>query len=87
VRPGREHDTTALRSHEILSLLGARTDDHLRVLGDLGYQGEQATIAVAFKKPKNRACTTIEQQFNRAHNAFRAVGERGQDHLQSPAQP
>jgi hypothetical protein len=36
VRPGREHDTTALREHaEILPLLTAWTDDDLRVLGDL----------------------------------------------------
>src|SRR4051794_39289527 len=53
VRPGREHDTTALREHrEILPLLTAWTDDDLRVLGDLGYEGEQATITIAFKKPK-----------------------------------
>ena len=77
VRPGREHDTTALRNHDILPLLTTWTDDDLRVLGDLGYEGEQATITVAFKKPKNRSCTTIEQQFNRAHNAVRAIGERG----------
>src|SRR3954471_8364013 len=63
VRPGREHDTTALRRHGILPLLTTWTDDHLRVLGDLGYEGEQTTITVAFKKPKNRACTLIEQQF------------------------
>src|SRR3954454_5374195 len=44
VRLGREHDTTALRQHDILPLLTAWTDDHLRVLGDLGYEGEQATI-------------------------------------------
>ena len=83
VRPGREHDTTALRSHDILPLLSAWTDDHLRVLGDLGYEGEQATITVAYKKPKNRACTTIEQQFNRAHNAVRAIGERGNSLLKT----
>jgi DDE superfamily endonuclease len=91
VRPGREHDTTALREHgEILPLLTAWTDDDLRVLGDLGYEGEAGTITVAFKKPKNGTCTDIQQQFNRAHNAVRAVGERGnfpaRDHLQSPAQ-
>src|SRR5436190_11139192 len=50
VRPGREHDTTALREHAILPLLTAWTDDDLRVLGDLGYQGEAHTITVAFKK-------------------------------------
>jgi hypothetical protein len=78
VGPGREHDTTALREHgEILALLTAWTDDHLRVLGDMGYEGEAGTITVAFKKPKNAACTDVQQQFNRAHNAVRAIGERG----------
>jgi DDE superfamily endonuclease len=56
-RPGREHDTTAQRRHDVLPLLITWTDDDLRVLGDLGYEGEQATITVAFKKPKNRSCT------------------------------
>jgi hypothetical protein len=83
VRPGREHDTTALRRHDILPLLTTWTDDDLRVLGDLGYEGEQTTITVAFKKPANRACTAIEQQFNRAHNAVRAIGERGNSLLKT----
>lgn len=40
VRPGREHDTTALREHgEILPLFTAWIDDHLRVLVDLSYEG------------------------------------------------
>jgi hypothetical protein len=73
VRPGREHDTTALREHgEILPLLTVWTDDDLRVLGDLGYEGEAVTITVAYKKPKNAACTDVQQQFNRAHHAVRA---------------
>jgi hypothetical protein len=83
VRPGREHDTTALRHHDVLPLLTAWTDDDLRVLGDLGYEGEQDTITVAFKKPKNRSRTGIEQQFNRAHNAVRAIGERGNSLLKT----
>jgi DDE superfamily endonuclease len=84
VRPGREHDTTALREHgEILPLLTAWTDDDLRVLGDLGYEGEAGTITVAFKKPKNGACTDVQQQFNRAHNAVRAIGERGNSLLKT----
>ncbi len=84
VRPGREHDTTALREHgEILPLLTAWTDDDLRVLGDLGYEGEADTITVAFKKPKNAACTDVQQQFNRAHNAVRAIGERGNSLLKT----
>jgi len=53
------------------------------VLGDLGYEGEAATITVAFKKPKNTACTDVQQQFNRAHNAVRAIGERGNSLLKT----
>jgi len=84
VRPGREHDTTALREHdEVLPLLTTWTGDDLRVLGDLGYEGEAATITVAYKKPKNRACTDEQQQFNRAHNAVRAIGERGNSLLKT----
>ncbi|HUR06654.1 MAG TPA: transposase family protein, partial [Nonomuraea sp.] len=38
VRPGREHDTTALRAHaEVLPLLAEWTDDEHAVLADLGY--------------------------------------------------
>jgi hypothetical protein len=56
VRPGREHDTTALRAHgEILPLLTAWTDDDLRVLGDLGYEGEADTITVGFVRWCGRA--------------------------------
>jgi len=84
VRPGREHDTTALREHgEILPLLTTWTDDHLRVLGDLGYEGEAATITVAFKKPKNAQLTDIQKTFNKAHNGVRAVGERGNSLLKT----
>jgi hypothetical protein len=83
VRPGREHDTTALREHAILPLLTAWTDDQLRLLGDLGYEGEADTITVAFKKPKNRSCTDVQQQFNRAHNAVRAIAERGNSLLKT----
>jgi hypothetical protein len=35
------------------------------------------------KKPNNRSCTTIEQQFNRAHNAVRATGELGNSLLKT----
>jgi DDE superfamily endonuclease len=77
VRPGREHDTTALRTHtEILPALATAADD-LRTLGDLGYEGESDTITVAFKKPKNGTLTNIQQQLNKAHNSTRAIGERG----------
>lgn len=77
VRPGREHDTTAVRTHtEIRSALQEAIAD-LRGLADLGYEGEADIITVAFKKPKDRTLTAAQQQFNKAHNSIRAIGERG----------
>jgi hypothetical protein len=77
VRPGREHDTTAVRTHtEILAVLAEASDD-LRTLGDLGYEGEADTITVAFKKPNHGELTNTQQTFNKAHNGIRAIGERG----------
>lgn len=77
VRPGREHDTTCLRTHPGLldTLADVRVD--LRTLADLGYEGEADTIAIAFKTPPNGQLTDVQQQFNRAHNRLRAIGERG----------
>ena len=76
VRPGREHDTTATRTHaEILPALTDAGDD-LRTLGDLGYEGLADTVTVAFKRPKNGGLLLVQQQFNKAHNSLRAVGER-----------
>ncbi|HET6952020.1 MAG TPA: transposase family protein [Acidimicrobiales bacterium] len=77
VRPGREHDTTALREHpQILPLFTAWTDEHLRVLGDLGYEGEADTITVAFKKPAGGELTDTQKTYNKVHNGIRAIGER-----------
>lgn len=77
VRPGREHDTTAVRIHtEILPALAEAAAD-LRSLGDLGYAGEADTITVAFKKAKDTTLAVLQQQFNKAHNGVRAIGERG----------
>lgn len=77
VRPGREHDTSALRAHNILPDLRAWTSDGHHVLGDLGYEGEATTITVATKTPKGARLTDTQRAANRAHNAVRAVGERG----------
>ena len=84
VRPGREHDTTALREHgQILPLLSMWTEDHLRVLADLGYEGEATTITVAFKKPKGGELSDVQKTFNKAHNGVRAIGERGNSLLKT----
>jgi hypothetical protein len=78
VRPGREHDTTALREHtDMLPLLARWTADQLRVLGDLGYEGERDTVTIAYKKPTGSELSEVENTFNKAHNGLRAIGERG----------
>lgn len=65
MRPGREHDTTALREHpELLPALATWIAENRPALGDLGYEGEADTITVAFKNrktassPRSRRHTT-----------------------------
>ncbi|MEO3928396.1 hypothetical protein ABGB07_31665 [Micromonosporaceae bacterium B7E4] len=73
MRPGRKHDTTAVRAHaEILPALTA-SDADLRTLGDLGNEGAADTVTVAFERPKNGGLRLVQQQFNKAHNSLRAV--------------
>jgi hypothetical protein len=75
VRPGREHDTAALRFHaEILPLLTAWTGDDLPALGDLGYEGESDIVTVQLKKPAGRADRRAEGT-QQIHIGKRAIGE------------
>jgi hypothetical protein len=83
MRPGREHDTTAVRTQtEILPASRTAAGD-LRTLADLGYEGESDTFTVAFKKPKGGRLTLLQQQLNKAHNSLRAIGERGNSLLKT----
>jgi hypothetical protein len=78
VRPGREHDTTALRAHpDVLPLLAAWTDADHAALGDLGYAGEQTTLTVPIKRAADRPLTEDERTVNALHAATRALAERG----------
>ncbi len=84
MRPGREHDTTAIRAHpEMLPALTDWTADGLPVLGNLGYEGEQATTTVAIKKPAGGQLTDDQKAHNKTHNGKRAVGERGNSLLKT----
>jgi hypothetical protein len=84
VRPGREHDTTALREHpEILPALATWIAENTPTLGDLGYEGESGTITVAFKKPQGGQLTDDQKDHNKTHNAKRAIGERGNSLLKT----
>jgi len=78
VRPGREHDTTCLRAHaEVLPALAEWTDETHAVLGDLGYEGEQAALTTPVKKATGRPLSDDERTVNALHAATRALAERG----------
>src|SRR3954454_19653344 len=77
-RPGREHDTTALRAHpDVLPLLAEWTDEVHAALGDLGYEGEGATLTTPIKRAADRPLTEDERTVNALRAATRALAERG----------
>src|SRR3954464_15694427 len=68
VRPGREHDTTALRAHpEALPALAEWTDDEhaaLADLADLGYEGERDALTCPIKHSAGHRLTADERCVN-----------------------
>jgi DDE superfamily endonuclease len=84
VRPGREHDTTALRAHpQALPLLAEWTDDGHAALADLGYEGEQDTLTIPIKRTADRSLTADQRTVNALHAATRALAERGNSLLKT----
>jgi hypothetical protein len=84
VRPGREHDTTALRAHpEALPLLGEWTDTEHAALADLGYEGERAALTTPIKKTSDAPLTDDQRTVNLLHAATRALAERGNSLLKT----
>ena len=84
VRPGREHDVTALRTHPgMRDALEAWTRAGLPALGDLGYEGEAGLVTIALKKPAGGRLTDEQKTANKAHNSMRAIGERGNSLLKT----
>src|SRR3954471_21954313 len=73
VRPGREHDTTALRAHaQALPLLAEWTDEDHAALADLGYEGERAALTTPIKKSTDAPLTDDQRTVNLLHAATRA---------------
>ena len=84
VRPGREHDTSALRAHtETLPLLAEWTDDSHAVLADLGYEGERVALTTPIKKTSDARLTDDQRTVNLLHAATRAPAERGNSLLKT----
>jgi hypothetical protein len=84
VRPGREHDTTALRTHpEALPALAEWTDDAHAALADLGYEGERDALTIPIKHSAGHRLTADERCVNLLHAATRAPAERGNSLLKT----
>jgi hypothetical protein len=84
VRPGREHDTTALRTHpEALPLLTEWADEEHAALADLGYEGERTALTTPIKHCAERQLTADERTVNLLHAAVRAPAERGNSLLKT----
>src|SRR4051794_30326356 len=76
--PGREHDTSALRTHaEALPLLAESTDEDHAVLAALGYEGERDALTTSIKKTSDALLTDDQRIVNLLHAATRAPAERG----------
>src|SRR4051812_22957464 len=84
VRPGREHDTTALRTDaEALPLLAEWTDTDHAVLADLGYEGERGALTTPIKHRTGHRLTSDQRTVNLLHAAPRAPAERGNSLLKT----
>jgi hypothetical protein len=84
VRPGREHDTTALRAHaEALPLLAEWTDEAHAALADLGYEGERAALTIPIKHRAGHRLTADQRTVNLLRAATRAPAERGNSLLKT----
>jgi DDE superfamily endonuclease len=84
VRPGREHDTPALRAHpQVLPLLAEWTDEAHAALADLGYEGERTALTTPVKHPSGRRLTADQRTVNLLHAATRAPAERGNSRLKT----
>jgi hypothetical protein len=84
VRPGREHDTTALRAYaEALPLLAEWTDEAHAVLADLGYEGERAALSTPIKHGTGRRLSADQRTVNLLHAALRAPAEQGNSLLKT----
>ena len=68
-RPGREHDTTAIRADpDPLAQITAWVDDGQLGLADPGYEGEADILRIPIKKPAGGDLTPDQQAYT-AHYA------------------
>ena len=88
VRPGREHDTTCLRTHpEMLPALALWTGDRLPAVADLGYEGEADLCTLPVKRPAGITHIPENVQFNLLQAHARARAEQANAVLKRRSKP
>jgi hypothetical protein len=84
VRPGREHDATALRTQpEVLPLLAEWIDQAHAVLADLGYEGERSALTTPITHTPRLPVDRRSAHRQSAARATRAPAERGNSLLKT----
>lgn len=76
VRPGREHDITAARTHALIAPLAELAVRGIPTLADLGYEGAADTMIVPVKKKPGVELTDDQKTFNKLQRGTRGLGER-----------
>ncbi|MDQ0946140.1 hypothetical protein QFZ24_000063 [Streptomyces phaeochromogenes] len=77
VRPGREHDVTCTRAHDLIDALNRLAAAlGIPTLTDLGYENAGGGFRHPVKKPKGGELTEQAQTFNAVIRAIHAVAER-----------
>jgi hypothetical protein len=76
VRPGREHDITAARRHDLIAPLTELARTGLPTLADLGYEGEPDAFIMPIKKTSGGALTEDQKTYNKLQRGTRCQGER-----------
>jgi hypothetical protein len=77
VRPGREHDMSAARTHGIIEPLARfRATTGIPTLADLGYEGAREVLITPIKKTAGIELTDDQKTFNKLQRGTRGQGER-----------
>jgi hypothetical protein len=84
VRPGREHDMSAARTHGLLETLEANAKDGGPLtVTDTGYEGAPASFRMPHKKPQGGELDGRQKQYNKVVGAIRAMAEKANADLKT----